>query len=95
MIEKLSKNGGNVIEQRINFEQFCAISNEWSWRLKSNGVDRESEISSVWRILCRKASKFLRRAFVHPFNRIIGIFFFFNEEINSHSINQWTRKIYE
>ncbi|XP_015591969.1 uncharacterized protein LOC107266214 isoform X2 [Cephus cinctus] len=58
-------------EKRINFEQFSTIASELSWRLKNNGVSCESEIPSVWSILCRKASKFLRRAFVHPFNRFI------------------------
>ncbi|XP_023287800.1 uncharacterized protein LOC105694545 isoform X2 [Orussus abietinus] len=57
--------------QRINFEQFCTLAGEWSRRSKNNGVTCESEIPSVWSILCRKASKFLRRAFVHPFNRFI------------------------
>ncbi|XP_032452097.1 uncharacterized protein LOC100121856 isoform X2 [Nasonia vitripennis] len=71
VIEKLSSNGDNLREQRVNFEQFCAIASEWSWRFKNNGVNCESEIPSVWRILCRKASKFLRRAFVHPFNRFL------------------------
>ncbi|XP_011495219.1 PREDICTED: uncharacterized protein LOC105360119 isoform X2 [Ceratosolen solmsi marchali] len=70
MIEKLSSYG-DAREQRVNFEQFCAIANEWSWRLKNNGVTCESEILSVWRILYRKASKFLRRALIHPFNRFL------------------------
>ncbi|XP_076545915.1 uncharacterized protein LOC117608989 [Osmia lignaria lignaria] len=56
---------------RINFEQFCALAAESSWRTKSNGVSCESEIPSVWSILCRKASKFLRRAIVQPFNRFL------------------------
>ncbi|CAK9826919.1 hypothetical protein ANTRET_LOCUS4685 [Anthophora retusa] len=61
-------------ELRINFEQFCALAGESasSWRTKSsNGVSCESEIPSVWSILCRKASKFLRRAIVQPFNRFL------------------------
>ncbi|XP_058806038.1 uncharacterized protein LOC131672678 isoform X2 [Phymastichus coffea] len=71
MLEKLSSNG-DPREQRVSFEQFCTISNEWSWRVKgTNGVSCESEIPSVWRILSRKASKFLRRAFVQPFNHFI------------------------
>lgn len=60
-------------ELRINFEQFCALATESSWRMKSNGVSCESEIPSVWSILCRKATKFLRRAIVQPFNRFLGI----------------------
>lgn len=60
-------------ELRINFEQFCALATESAWRTKSNGVSCESEIPSVWSILCRKASKFLRRAIVQPFNRFLGI----------------------
>ena len=60
-------------ELRINFEQFCALAMESAWRVKSNGVSCESEIPSVWSILCRKASKFLRRAIVQPFNRFLGI----------------------
>ena len=60
-------------ELRINFEQFCALATESAWRMKSNGVSCESEIPSVWSILCRKASKFLRRAIVQPFNRFLGI----------------------
>lgn len=60
-------------ELRINFEQFCALATESAWRVKSNGVSCESEIPSVWSILCRKASKFLRRAIVQPFNRFLGI----------------------
>ncbi|CAL7942749.1 unnamed protein product [Xylocopa violacea] len=58
-------------ELRINFEQFCALAAESIWRTKSNGVSCESEIPSVWSILCRKASKFLRRAIVQPFNRFL------------------------
>lgn len=63
------------MELRINFEQFCALATESAWRTKSNGVSCESEIPSVWSILCRKASKFLRRAIVQPFSRILGIFY--------------------
>ncbi|XP_076653045.1 uncharacterized protein LOC143359181 [Halictus rubicundus] len=58
-------------ELRINFEQFCALARESAWRTKSNGVSCESEISSVWSIICRKASKFLRRAIVQPFSRFL------------------------
>lgn len=61
------------MELRINFDQFCALATESAWRFKSNGVSCESEIPSVWSILCRKASKFLRRAIVQPFNRFLGI----------------------
>lgn len=65
---------GDPTEFRINFEQFCALASETSWtRMKSNGVSCESEIPSVWNIFCRKASNFLRRAIVHPFNRFLGI----------------------
>jgi len=61
-------------ELRINFEQFCALVSESSWmRTKNNGVSCESEIPSIWNILSRKASNFLRRAIVHPFNRFLGI----------------------
>lgn len=61
-------------ELRINFEQFCALASESSWtRTKNNGVSCESEIPSIWNILSRKASNFLRRAIVHPFNRFLGI----------------------
>ncbi|XP_026829658.1 uncharacterized protein LOC105275310 isoform X3 [Ooceraea biroi] len=64
---------GDPAELRINFEQFCALASESSWtRTKSNGVSCESEIPSVWNILYRKASKFMRRAIVHPFNRFLG-----------------------
>ncbi|KMQ93463.1 protein i m not dead yet-like isoform x9 protein [Lasius niger] len=63
---------GDPTEFRINFEQFCALASESSWtRTKSNGVSCESEIPSVWNIFCRKASNFLRRAIVHPFNRFL------------------------
>ncbi|XP_070169838.1 uncharacterized protein [Polyergus mexicanus] len=63
---------GDPTEFRINFEQFCALANELSWtRTKSNGVSCESEIPSIWNIFCRKASNFLRRAIVHPFNRFL------------------------
>ncbi|XP_014475447.1 PREDICTED: uncharacterized protein LOC106744631 isoform X1 [Dinoponera quadriceps] len=63
---------GDPTELRINFEQFCALASESSWtRTKSNGVTCESEIPSVWNIFCRKASNFLRRAIVHPFNRFL------------------------
>ncbi|XP_017787495.1 PREDICTED: uncharacterized protein LOC108570202 [Habropoda laboriosa] len=60
-------------ELRINFEQFSTLAESASsWRTKSsNGVSCESEIPSVWSILCRKASKFLRRAIVQPFNRFL------------------------
>ncbi|XP_031830263.1 uncharacterized protein LOC116426000 isoform X3 [Nomia melanderi] len=58
-------------ELRINFDQFCALAAETAWRTKSNGVSCESEISSVWSIICRKASKFLRRAIVQPFSRFL------------------------
>ncbi|OAD57869.1 hypothetical protein WN48_01407 [Eufriesea mexicana] len=67
-------------ELRINFEQFCALATESSWRTKSNGVSCESEIPSVWSILCRKASKFLRRAIVQPFNRFLDWTNFFVPE---------------
>lgn len=61
-------------ELRINFEQFCVLASESSWmRTKSNGISCESEIPSVWNILCRKTSNFLRRVIVHPFNRFLGI----------------------
>lgn len=61
-------------ELRINFEQFCALASESSWtRTKNNGVSCESEIPSIWNILSRKASNFLHRAIVHPFNRFLGI----------------------
>ncbi|XP_076180679.1 uncharacterized protein LOC143153422 isoform X2 [Ptiloglossa arizonensis] len=63
------------MELRINFEQFCALATESAWRTKTNGVSCESEIPSVWSILCRKASKFLRRAIVQPFTRFLGIFY--------------------
>lgn len=64
-------------ELRINFEQFCVLASESSWiRTKSNGISCESEIPSVWNILCRKTSNFLRRVIVHPFNRFLGIFDF-------------------
>ncbi|XP_078040749.1 uncharacterized protein LOC144471994 [Augochlora pura] len=56
---------------RINFEQFSALARESAWRTKINGVSCESEISSVWSIICRKASKFLRRAIVQPFSRFL------------------------
>ncbi|XP_076180687.1 uncharacterized protein LOC143153422 isoform X6 [Ptiloglossa arizonensis] len=59
------------MELRINFEQFCALATESAWRTKTNGVSCESEIPSVWSILCRKASKFLRRAIVQPFTRFL------------------------
>ncbi|XP_043668708.1 uncharacterized protein LOC122629390 [Vespula pensylvanica] len=62
---------GDPAESRINFEQFYCLASEASWRMKNNGVSCESEIPSVWSILCRKASKFLRRAIVHPFNRFL------------------------
>lgn len=62
-------------ELRIDFDQFCALAAESAWRTKSNGVSCESEISSVWSIICRKASKFLRRAIVQPFSRFLGIFY--------------------
>ncbi|XP_072745367.1 uncharacterized protein [Anoplolepis gracilipes] len=63
---------GDPTEFRINFEQFCALASESSWtRTKSNGISCESEIPSVWNIFCRKASNFLRRAIVHPFNRFL------------------------
>ncbi|XP_028050579.1 uncharacterized protein LOC105833366 isoform X8 [Monomorium pharaonis] len=59
-------------ELRINFEQFCVLASELSWtRTKNNGVSCESEIPSVWNILCRKTSNFLRRVIVHPFNRFL------------------------
>nr|XP_033327585.1 uncharacterized protein LOC117221069 [Megalopta genalis] len=58
-------------ELRINFEQFSALARESAWRTKSNGVSCESEISSVWSIICRKASKFLRRAIMQPFSRFL------------------------
>lgn len=65
---------GDPTKFRINFEQFCALASESSWtRTKSNGVSCESEIPSVWNIFCRKASNFLRRAIVHPFNHFLGI----------------------
>ena len=65
---------GDPTELRINFEQFCVLASESSWmRMKSNGISCESEIPSVWNILCRKTSNFLRRVFVHPFNRFLGI----------------------
>ncbi|XP_012236848.1 uncharacterized protein LOC117239411 isoform X8 [Bombus vosnesenskii] len=67
-------------ELRINFEQFCALATESAWRTKSNGVSCESEIPSVWSILCRKASKFLRRAIVQPFNRFLDWTNFFVPE---------------
>ncbi|XP_006559632.1 protein I'm not dead yet isoform X4 [Apis mellifera] len=67
-------------ELRINFEQFCALATESSWRMKSNGVSCESEIPSVWSILCRKATKFLRRAIVQPFNRFLDWTNFFVPE---------------
>lgn len=67
-------------ELRINFEQFCALATESAWRVKSNGVSCESEIPSVWSILCRKASKFLRRAIVQPFNRFLDWTNFFVPE---------------
>ncbi|XP_050466142.1 uncharacterized protein LOC126859153 isoform X2 [Cataglyphis hispanica] len=63
---------GDPTKFRINFEQFCALASESSWtRTKSNGVSCESEIPSVWNIFCRKASNFLRRAIVHPFNHFL------------------------
>ncbi|XP_018373253.1 PREDICTED: uncharacterized protein LOC108767728 isoform X2 [Trachymyrmex cornetzi] len=63
---------GDPTELRINFEQFCVLASESSWmRMKSNGISCESEIPSVWNILCRKTSNFLRRVFVHPFNRFL------------------------
>lgn len=65
---------GDPTQLRINFEQFCTLAAESPWRMKSNGVSSESEIPSVWSILYRKASKFLRRAIVQPFNRFLGIF---------------------
>ncbi|XP_011495220.1 PREDICTED: uncharacterized protein LOC105360119 isoform X3 [Ceratosolen solmsi marchali] len=46
MIEKLSSYG-DAREQRVNFEQFCAIANEWSWRLKNNGVTCENWTNSI------------------------------------------------
>lgn len=61
-------------ELRINFEQFCVLASESAWmRTKNNGISCESEIPSVWNILCRKTSNFLRRVIVHPFNRFLGI----------------------
>ncbi|XP_020711505.2 uncharacterized protein LOC105692120 isoform X3 [Athalia rosae] len=59
-------------EYQINFEQFCAVAAEWAWKLKNNSVASESEIPSIWSILYKKASKFLHRAFIHPFNIFIG-----------------------
>lgn len=67
---------GDPAEKRLNLEEFYALANELSWRTKSNGVSCESEIPSVWRIFCRKTTKsLLRRAFIHPFNRFLGIFY--------------------
>ncbi|XP_053981913.1 uncharacterized protein LOC128894241 isoform X3 [Hylaeus anthracinus] len=60
------------MDLRINFEQFCALATESAWRTKTNGISCESEIPSVWSILYRKASKFLRRAIVQPFSRFLG-----------------------
>lgn len=77
---------GDPAESRINFEQFYCLASEASWRMKNNGVSCESEIPSVWSILCRKASKFLRRAIVHPFNRFLGIFMIFSA--TSHSLTR-------
>lgn len=61
-------------EYQIDFEQFCAVAAEWAWKLKNNSVASESEIPSIWSILYKKASKFIHRAFIHPFNKFIGIF---------------------
>ncbi|XP_032452099.1 uncharacterized protein LOC100121856 isoform X4 [Nasonia vitripennis] len=47
VIEKLSSNGDNLREQRVNFEQFCAIASEWSWRFKNNGVNCENWTNSI------------------------------------------------
>ncbi|XP_077260532.1 uncharacterized protein LOC143896502 isoform X3 [Temnothorax americanus] len=64
---------GDPTELRINFEQFCVLASQSLWtRTKSNGISCESEIPSVWNILCRKASNFLRRVIVHPFNHFLG-----------------------
>ncbi|XP_014219007.1 uncharacterized protein LOC106647217 isoform X2 [Copidosoma floridanum] len=46
MMDKLSSNG-EAKEQRINFEQFCAIASEWSWRFKSNGVNCENWTNTI------------------------------------------------
>ncbi|XP_024867848.1 uncharacterized protein LOC112452059 isoform X1 [Temnothorax curvispinosus] len=63
---------GDPTELRINFEQFCVLASESLWtRTKSNGISCESEIPSVWNILCRKTSNFLRRVIVHPFNHFL------------------------
>ncbi|XP_046465686.1 uncharacterized protein [Neodiprion pinetum] len=59
-------------EYQINFEQFCAVATEWAWKLKNNSVTSESEIPSVWSIFYKKASKFLHRAIIRPFNNFIG-----------------------
>ncbi|KAI4496155.1 hypothetical protein M0802_008022 [Mischocyttarus mexicanus] len=71
VIDGFPGKGSDPPESRINFEQFYALASEASWRMKNNGVSCESEIPSVWSILCRKASKFLRRAIVHPFTRFL------------------------
>lgn len=63
----------DLIEQRINLEQFWSLANKWMQHVKYNGTTCESEIPSVWSILSKKASKFIRRAFVHPLNRLLGI----------------------
>ncbi|KAK0082901.1 hypothetical protein PV325_009668 [Microctonus aethiopoides] len=61
----------DLIEQRINLEQFWSLANKWMQHVKYNGTTCESEIPSVWSILSKKASKFIRRAFVHPLNRLL------------------------
>ncbi|KAL0124736.1 hypothetical protein PUN28_006530 [Cardiocondyla obscurior] len=62
---------GDPAELRINFEQFCVLASESWMRTKSNGISCESEIPSVWNILCRKTSHFLHRVIVHPFSRFL------------------------
>lgn len=37
---------GDPAERRINFEQFCALASETSWRMKSNGVSCENWTNS-------------------------------------------------
>lgn len=69
-IENYSVN--HPTEQRINFEQFCAIASETVLRPANNGVNCESEIPSIWRIKCTRALNLVRSVFAHPLSQFLG-----------------------
>lgn len=46
VIQALSLNDDSK-EQRIKFDQFCALASEWSWRMRNNGVTCENWTNSL------------------------------------------------